>query len=64
MQGVPVSNITEPSEIDIAYLHEHATCEITPETEEAFVELVGKNVSDGMSDKAARDRAFQCIFHR
>ena len=64
MQGVLVSNNPEPAEIDIAYLHEHATCEITPETEEAFVELVGKNVSDGMSDKDARDRAFQCIFHR
>jgi hypothetical protein len=64
LQGVFVSKNPEPADIDIAYLHEHATCEITPETEEVFIELVGKNVSDGMSDKEARDRAFQCIFHR
>lgn len=54
----------EPSHYDIAYLHEHATVEITVEIEDAFIELVGKNVSDGMSDKEARDKAFQCIFHR
>lgn len=56
-----MSNIPEPSEIDIAYLHEHATVEITPETEEVFVELVGKNVSDGMTDDEARSEALKCF---
>lgn len=54
----------EPSHYDIAYLHEHAMVEITPDTEDAFIDLVGKNVSDGMTDAEARDKAFQCIFHR
>lgn len=55
-------NNPEPADIDIAYLHEHSIEEITPDIEDAFIELVGKNVSDSMSDGEARDKAFRCLF--
>lgn len=54
----------EPSHFDIEYLHQHSVKEVTELDEEIFIELVGKNVSDGMTDAEARDKAFKCIFHR
>ena len=52
---------TIPADLDIEYLHREAKRPISEIDEIIFVELVGKNHSDGMPDDEARAEALKCF---
>ena len=54
-----MSNDINPADIDIDYLHQHANRPVTNADEDAFIELCGKNYSDGMTDLQARVEAIK-----
>ena len=52
---------TIPADLDIEYLHREAKQPISEIDEIIFVELVGRNHSDGMPDDEALGEALKCF---